>query len=102
MLMISLHSMAFAQSVAINTDGSLPQTSSILEIKSNTKGILIPGTSTTSQQALLNPAKGLMVYDTTTSSSWIFDGASWFETSHNGNTWSTKGNAGTDTADEGN
>jgi hypothetical protein len=32
----------FAQSVAINTDGSVATASSILDIKSTTKGLLIP------------------------------------------------------------
>ena len=36
---------AFTQSVAINTDASLPNASAILDVKSSTKGLLIPRTS---------------------------------------------------------
>ncbi|MCW3110959.1 MAG: hypothetical protein JWQ09_5465, partial [Segetibacter sp.] len=36
----------FAQ-VAINTDGSAPHTSAMLEVKSNIKGLLIPRMTTT-------------------------------------------------------
>ena len=31
-----------AQSVAINTDGSLPHNSAILDIRSNSKGVVLP------------------------------------------------------------
>ncbi|MFN8305800.1 MAG: hypothetical protein U0T79_03415 [Ferruginibacter sp.] len=40
-----------AQSVAINTDGSTANTSAILDVKSNTKGILIPRMSKANEPA---------------------------------------------------
>ncbi|MEO7768018.1 MAG: hypothetical protein ABIS01_11350, partial [Ferruginibacter sp.] len=52
----------YPQSVAINTDKSLPHGSAMLDIKSNTKGLLIPRTSTTSRNAIVSPAKGLLIY----------------------------------------
>ena len=85
-----------AQSVGINNN--TPHSSAILDVKSSTKGMLIPRTSSTSRLAIIDPAKGLMLYDTTTSSFWFYNGATWLEASHSRNTWGTTGNAGTDTA----
>ena len=42
---------ADAQSVAINTDASLPNASAILDIKSITKGLLIPRMTTVQRTA---------------------------------------------------
>jgi hypothetical protein len=58
-----------AQNVAINEDGSLPHSNAILDVKSFNKGILIPRISTSDRLAIKAP-KGLLVYDTTTSSFW--------------------------------
>ncbi len=51
-----------AQSVGIGT--TTPNTSSQLDISSSTKGILIPRMKTSTVTSIINPAKGLMVYDT--------------------------------------
>ena len=64
-----------AQSVGINN--TTPHNSAILDVKSNTKGMLIPRTSTTSRNAIANPAKGLILYDTTTSGFWFYNGSAW-------------------------
>jgi len=53
-----------AQNVAINNDASLPDNSAILDIKSGTKGLLIPRMNTAAMAAIVNPAKGLLVLDT--------------------------------------
>ena len=60
-----------AQNVAINEDGSLPHPKAILDVKSTNKGILIPRIST-SDRVAMRATKGLLVYDTTTSSFWYF------------------------------
>lgn len=70
---------AYSQSIAINTDGSMADSSAILDVKSSTKGILIPRLSTTERLAVINPAKGLLVFDTTTISVWFFSGSAWME-----------------------
>ena len=54
---------AISQSVAINTDASLPNASAILDIKSITKGLLIPRMTTVQRTAIAAPAKGLIVFD---------------------------------------
>ena len=70
---------SLAQNVGINATGALPHPSAILDVSSPNKGILVPRTSTASRVAILGPAKGLMVYDTTTSSFWFHDGSAWSE-----------------------
>ena len=50
----------YAQNVAINEDGSLPHGKAIPDIKSTTKGILIPRMSSANRGAISAP-KGLLV-----------------------------------------
>ena len=66
-----------AQNVAINNDGSNADSSSILDIKSSSKGLLIPRMLTAQRNAIATPALGLMVYDTDTKSVWSFNGTGW-------------------------
>jgi len=68
-----------AQSVAINTDGSAPDASAILDVKSMTKGLLIPRMETDERIVITNPATGLIVYDTDSNSFWCYGGGSWIE-----------------------
>src|SRR5260370_25766200 len=65
-----------AQNVAINTDGSLPNANAILDIKSFSKGLLIPRMSSNARSIIPN-TRGLLVYDTTTSSFWYNTGTQW-------------------------
>ncbi len=85
-----------AQSVGVNT--ATPDASAILDVKSTTKGMLIPRTSTIARTGIASPAKGLIVYDTTTSSFWFHNGSAWNEISGGGNAWKLTGNAGTNAA----
>ena len=50
--------------VGINTDGSSPDNSAILDIKSNLKGVLIPRVTQAQRTAIPGPANGLMVFQT--------------------------------------
>ena len=68
-----------AQGVAINTDGSSPHPSAMLDIKSGTKGLLMPRTSTASRLAILNPPTGLTLYDSTIGSFWFQNAGLWIE-----------------------
>ena len=85
-----------AQSVGINNN--TPHASAILDVKSFTKGMLIPRTSTTSRLAIVDPAKGLIIYDTTTSGFWFHNGTEWAQLSAANNSWSLTGNSGTNAA----
>jgi hypothetical protein len=57
-------SSSYAQ-VAINTDGSVADANAILDIKSNTKGLLIPRSSSTTISGLGFAKNGMLMYDTT-------------------------------------
>jgi uncharacterized coiled-coil protein SlyX len=82
-----------AQSVAINTDASLPNTSAILDIKSISKGLLIPRMTTVQRTAIATPAKGLIVFDITTNGLWFHNGSAWNALSSGSSTnyWSLNG-----------
>ena len=59
----------FAQNVAINSDGSSPDASAVLDITATNKGILFPRvalTSTTNTSPITSPANSLLIYNTAT------------------------------------
>jgi len=70
----------FAQ-VSINTDGSSPDGSAMLDVKSSDKGMLVPRMSTAQRTAISSPATGLLVFDETTRGFWFFSGMSWLSLS---------------------
>ncbi len=86
-LLIALLPMGvFGQSVAVNTDGSQPHNTAILDVKSASKGVLIPRLTTLQRTSIAGPAIGLMVFDTDTYSFWIYRGdvnGGWVEFLHN-------------------
>ncbi len=57
---------------AINNDGSEPDPSAILDIKSNYKGFLLPRLSVAEIAAVSAPADGLQVYNTTDGKLYIY------------------------------
>lgn len=56
-----------------------PDTSTILDVVSNNKGILIPRLTSTQRIAISSPANGLMLFDTTTNSFWYYKQTQWVE-----------------------
>lgn len=62
LLLVALSLMVNAQ-VGIGT--TTPDTSSLLDLTSTTKGLLAPRMTTSQRNAIVTPADGLMVYDTT-------------------------------------
>ncbi|MFK5854774.1 MAG: FISUMP domain-containing protein [Bacteroidota bacterium] len=59
--------------VAINNDGSIPDASAMLEVKSTDKGFLTPRMTQAQIEAISNPADGLIVYNTTDSRFYFYD-----------------------------
>jgi len=84
-----------AQSVAINTDASAPHNSAILDIKSDSKGLLMPRLTTLQRTSIASPALGLTVFDTETYSFWMYRGdlnGGWAEMQHSfQNYWGSTG-----------
>ena len=77
-LYITLSFKLWAQGVAINTDGSIPDNSAMLDIKSDTSGILIPRLTSDQRNLISIPATGLLIYQTDNIPGFYFyDGTSW-------------------------
>jgi hypothetical protein len=88
--------------VAINTDGSLPDNSAILDVNTPAKGLLIPRMTKAQRNAIPNPAPSLMIFQTdntpgiyynsgtAASPFWVMPGS--------GNFWNLTGNSGTSMA----
>ncbi|KAF0194995.1 MAG: hypothetical protein FD166_3235 [Bacteroidetes bacterium] len=53
--------------VAVNTDGTAPDNSAMLDVKSTTRGFLAPRMTLAQRNAILNPASGLVVFQTNSS-----------------------------------
>jgi sugar lactone lactonase YvrE len=67
-----------AQNAGITRNGSSPDASSLLDIKSTEKGILLPRMTASQRSAILNPAKGLLVFQTDgTAGFYYYDGHAW-------------------------
>ena len=49
--------------VSINTDGSNPDSSAILDLKSTNSGLLLPRLNTIQISGIVNPAAGLLVFN---------------------------------------
>jgi hypothetical protein len=67
---------AIAQ-VSVNSDGSLPHSSAMLDIKSTTRGLLIPRLTMTEMNSVSSPAAGLMIFNTTSSNFYFYTGTGW-------------------------
>jgi hypothetical protein len=63
--------------VAINNNGNNPATTSMLDVSSTTKGMLIPRMTSVQRKAIANPEMGLLVYDTDRQTIYLFDGVNW-------------------------
>ncbi|MCB9331123.1 MAG: hypothetical protein H6574_08590 [Lewinellaceae bacterium] len=79
--------------VSINTDNSNPDPSAMLDVKSIDKGILIPRMTAAERDAIAAPANGLLVYVTTDSAFYFYEGSTWAKIGRAG--WRLNGNAGT-------
>ena len=73
-ILFGFNSSGLAQ-VGIGTPTPAP--SAILDVNSTAQGVLLSRMTSTQRVAIASPAKGLMVFDTTTNSFWYYDGAFW-------------------------
>ena len=65
--------------VGINSDASNPDASAMLDIKSTTKGVLVPRMTTAQRNNIASPADGLLIFDITTETFWFKTTSSWIE-----------------------
>jgi len=77
-LLVMSHLSLRTQNIGINTDGSDPDNSAMLDIKSADKGILIPRMTEAQKNLINSPAVGLMIFQTDgVSGFWYYDGSAW-------------------------
>jgi len=70
-IIVAIALSGFAQ-VAVNTNGSTPDSSAMLDVKSTSKGMLIPRMTQVQRTAIVSPATGLMVYQTDSTTGFYF------------------------------
>jgi len=63
--------------VVISNGAATADPSAMLDVQSDTKGMLVPRMTTTQRTAISSPATGLLVFDTTTGSFWFYNGSTW-------------------------
>jgi hypothetical protein len=76
---------SFSQGVGISEAAISPDASSILELRSTLRGMLAPRMTTVQRDAILSPATGLLIYNTSTNSFNYYNGSGWIAIL-NGNT----------------
>jgi len=78
-LLLSAATGSYAQ-VAVNTDGTAPHASAMLDVKSTTKGFLLPRLTTAQRTTLgASATAGLVVYDTDLGKLYFHNGTTWNE-----------------------
>ena len=95
-LLFCISNTTHAQSMGISNAAITPDPSSILEMRTTDKGILIPRMTTAERDIISLPATGLMLYNTSTNqynfyngSAWVFWGSAAYLSATSGETLST-------------
>jgi len=63
--------------VGINNSGNSPASSSMLDVSSTNKGVLLPRMTSQQRNAISSPETGLLVFDTDRQALYMFDGDGW-------------------------
>ena len=74
---IMIISFSLTAQISVTTDGSSADGSSILDVKSTSKGFLPPRMTKTQRNAISSPAEGLLIYNTEGHRWEVFDGTYW-------------------------
>lgn len=80
LLLLILVAQSSQSQIVINTDGSLPDSSAILDVQSTTQGLLLPRLTSAQRNAIPNPAAGLIIYNTDTKIIEQYSGTNWTKT----------------------
>lgn len=75
---------SYAQNVGINIDNSNPDASAMLDVKSTTKGMLIPRMTLVQRNAIAAPAAGLLIYQTDNTPGFYYFDGTWKPIASNG------------------
>jgi len=83
-----------ANAVSVGIGNTAPDASAVLDVTSTTDGALLPRMTTAQKTAIVSPATGLIVYDTTLNQLQVYNGTAWGATTASTG-WNLTGNAGT-------
>ncbi len=72
LLLTVVSNLSIAQNVAINEDGSNPDSTAMLDIQSTSMGFLVPRLTAAQRHLINGPATGLLVYKTD-KHTWVYD-----------------------------
>lgn len=87
----------YGQGIGINTEQLPPHPSAILDIQSTSQGILIPRMTQEQREQIVDPAPGLLIYQTDNNPGlYTNNGAIWNVLAAGQDVWTTTGNSGTD------
>jgi hypothetical protein len=79
-VMLLTGSQLFSQNVSITNDGSAADASAMLDVKSTSKGILVPRMTTSQRDQISSPATGLLIYQTDGEPGFYeYNGTSWVQ-----------------------
>lgn len=93
--MVTMSVTSFAQNVGVNGDGSTPDVSAMLDIKSTDKGVLIPRMTQSERNGITNPATGLLIFQTDVAAGFYYNSGTpgtpaWVMVSNAGSTQGTQ------------
>lgn len=82
--------------VAVNTDGTAPDNSAMLDVKSTTRGLLAPRMTLAQRNAIVSPATGLMIFQTNGTPGYYYNSGTpaapaWLLVGSNAGQWLTNG-----------
>lgn len=92
LIVLLIHAAFVMAQVAINDNGSSPATSAMLDVQSQTKGMLIPRMTANQRDAINNPEQGLMVFVTDDNNFYYFKKDSWIKVGKGAAGWTKNGN----------
>jgi hypothetical protein len=92
--------LVFSQNVAINSTGSSPDASAMLDVQSTSKGLLIPKMTLAQRNAITNPATGLFIFQIDGTPGFYYNSGTpaaplWIAITTSVTGWNTTGNIGT-------
>ena len=107
-LFLTLLQVGYAQSVGINSNGSTPDPSAMLDVESTNKGFLAPRMTAAQRGSIASPVAGLLVYQTDGETGYYeYNGSTWVRTTSlwtsnlEGGIYYNSGNVGIGTATPG-
>ncbi len=85
LIALSTTNTAFSQGMSVNTAGTAADASSMLDVASTTKGVLVPRMTGAQKWAISSPATGLMIFQTDSTAGFYY---------YSGSVWSAVGGGG--------